>query len=101
MKKITVLLSLILLMLSAPVMAKSQRATSACMPAGCSSQFCLDTEEAESFVSTCEWKEEYGCYQKHGTCERQPDGQCGWTLTDNLRQCLSTAKGGSLQSEGQ
>jgi hypothetical protein len=57
-----------------------------CFIGGCSSQICSDREGA---VSTCVWLEEYACY-KTATCERQADGNCGWTQTPELRTCLET-----------
>lgn len=56
-----------------------------CVVGGCSSQLCVDASEGD-VVSTCEWREEYGCYQT-ATCERQSNGQCGWTETEELKQC--------------
>jgi hypothetical protein len=44
-------------------------------------------------VSTCEWRPEYACYAD-ATCEVQDDGACGWTETDELRDCLAGANGG-------
>jgi len=55
-----------------------------CFVGGCSGQICSDEEGT---VSTCEWREEYACYQD-ATCERQPDGECGWTPTAELQACL-------------
>lgn len=55
-----------------------------CFVGGCSSQICSDQE---GVISTCEWREEYACYQA-ATCERQADGQCGWTQTPELSACL-------------
>jgi len=60
-------------------------ALGACFVGGCSSQICSDRE---GVISTCEYKEEYACYQA-ATCERQTDGECGWTRTDKLTSCLS------------
>lgn len=57
-----------------------------CIVSGCSSQICGE----ESLMSTCEFREEYACYQK-AKCERQGDGVCGWTMTDTLRSCLAGA----------
>lgn len=54
-----------------------------CHPTGCSSQVCSD----EDVVTDCMYREEYVCYQK-ATCERQKDGNCGWTETENLKACL-------------
>jgi|GEM_PF-1431404 len=55
-----------------------------CYVGGCSAQLCTDDPEA---VSTCEYRPEYACY-KTATCERQDNGQCGWTETSELRSCL-------------
>jgi hypothetical protein len=62
----------------------------ACVPGGCSSQLCV--EEGDAGMSTCEWQESYACY-KSATCERQADGACGWTETEELTSCLATATG--------
>lgn len=56
-----------------------------CFVGGCSSQLCSDQE---GMASTCEYRESYACYQ-NATCERQQDGQCGWTQTSELALCLS------------
>jgi hypothetical protein len=61
--------------------------TGACHRGGCSGQICSDQPD---MVSTCEYREEYSCYQT-ATCERQVDGQCGWTETPTLRACLMEA----------
>jgi len=60
-----------------------------CFVGGCSSQLCTDQPDA---ASTCEWREEYACYQK-ASCERQSDGQCGWTKTAELEACLGGGGG--------
>lgn len=54
-----------------------------CTISGCSAQLCSDT----SMMSTCEYKEEYACYQT-AKCERQPNGKCSWTESPELAQCL-------------
>lgn len=59
----------------------------ACKPTGCSGQICSD----EDVASTCEYREEYACY-KTAACERQPDGECGWTETASLRSCIQDAR---------
>ena len=59
---------------------------SACVIGGCSSQLCVDASQGNT-VSTCEYRESYACY-KSATCERQVNGQCGWTQTPVLTQCL-------------
>lgn len=55
-----------------------------CFVGGCSSQLCTDRPD---MASTCEYRAEYACYQG-ATCERQSNGQCGWTQTETLTQCL-------------
>ena len=56
-----------------------------CVVSGCSGQLCV--EEGDPGISTCEWRPEYACY-RDARCERQPNGQCGWTMTPSLRACL-------------
>lgn len=55
-----------------------------CYRGGCSSQLCSDQPD---MVSTCEFREEYACYQR-AVCERQSSGECGWTETSELRACI-------------
>jgi hypothetical protein len=56
-----------------------------CHVSGCSSHVCSDRADV---ITTCEWRPEYACYGE-ATCERQADGACGWTETDELRACLA------------
>lgn len=63
------------------------QAARGCFVSGCSSQLCTDDP---NIASTCEYREEYACYRT-ATCERQADGQCGWTETEELRMCLNAA----------
>lgn len=58
-----------------------------CVPGGCSGQLCVDASHGD-IVSTCEWTPGYACYRKHGICEAQPDGTCGWTWSAELMRCL-------------
>ena len=55
-----------------------------CIKTGCSSQVCSD----HNVITTCEFPPEYACYQK-AACERQRDGNCGFTKTPELTACLS------------
>lgn len=59
----------------------------ACAKGGCSGSLCI--EEGQDVVTTCEWRPEYACYQ-NAQCERQSDGQCGWTQTQELAACLAS-----------
>jgi hypothetical protein len=56
-----------------------------CVRGGCSNQVCSD----HPVITTCEWRPEYACYQK-ATCERQADGNCGFTRTKELTSCLAS-----------
>lgn len=57
-----------------------------CRATGCSGQICAD----EEVVTDCLYTPEYACYQ-NTVCERQESGECGWTTTPELIQCLETA----------
>lgn len=58
-----------------------------CEVGGCSAQLC--GEAGSELMSTCEYRAEYACYQKHSSCERQPNGKCGWTPNAALSRCLA------------
>lgn len=61
-----------------------------CVRAGCSSQLCVDSTQAADIVTTCEYREVYACYAA-ATCEVQPTGDCGFTETEELNQCVLNA----------
>jgi len=63
--------------------------TGGCALAGCSSQLCVEGDEAADIITTCEFRPEYACYQQYGLCERQATEQCGWTETTELEQCIA------------
>jgi len=65
--------------------------TAACVVAGCSSHLCLEAGSGPE-MTTCEFRAEYACYQS-ATCERQPDGGCGWSPTPELDACLASPPG--------
>ena len=65
---------------------KNITAQGQCFVGGCSGQICSENEGA---ISTCEWRAEYACYQD-ATCERQTNGDCGWTQTSSLQACLAS-----------
>ncbi len=62
----------------------SEKTSGTCKPTGCSGEICSD----QDIASTCVFKEEYACYQ-NAKCERQSDGKCGWTQTDELKMCVA------------
>lgn len=59
-----------------------------CRKTGCSGQLCSDKD----ILSTCEFKPEYACY-KNAECKRQSSGQCGFTPTEELQECLEKNRG--------
>jgi hypothetical protein len=63
-----------------------------CVASGCSGQVCADAVAADPIIGTCEERPEYACYRK-ATCEPQaPNGNCGFTPTPELTQCLRDAR---------
>lgn len=61
--------------------------TRECRKTGCSGHICSDTD----LVTTCEFKQEYACFQ-NARCERQQNGECGFTQTEELNTCLAQAR---------
>ena len=68
---------------------KVSQAPNNCVIAGCSSQLCISQEDVDAGggISTCEYREEYACYIG-ASCEVQVTGECGWTETPELAQCI-------------
>jgi eight-cysteine-cluster-containing protein len=54
-----------------------------CVVTGCSGQVCAE----EDIITTCEYIPTYACY-KNAKCQRQSNGKCGWTESEELLQCL-------------
>jgi hypothetical protein len=54
-----------------------------CMATGCSGEVCAD----EPVFSACMVLPHYSCFAT-ARCERQSDGECGWTQTPELKQCF-------------
>ncbi len=61
-------------------------APSACVRGGCGGEIC--SEHASGVVSACVARPEHAFYRS-ASCERQANGQCGWTETPELRACLA------------
>jgi eight-cysteine-cluster-containing protein len=59
-----------------------------CYRTGCSGQVCADHD----VVTSCEYLEQYACLDK-AICQRQADGQCGWTITPDAAICLGNTGG--------
>jgi hypothetical protein len=62
-----------------------------CTTSGCSGQVCIE-EGSPPVITTCDARPEYACLA-HSRCERQPDGQCGWTPTPEQQSCLDRIAG--------
>lgn len=67
--------------------SQREAARDGCQIAGCSDQVCSD-QDSDDVVTTCEWRSVYACYRS-ARCERQLDGACGWTPTEELTTCLA------------
>jgi hypothetical protein len=70
-----------------PTTNTNRTGSDGCIITGCSGQVCSDQEQ----ITTCEYRAEYTCYQS-ASCERQADGRCGWTTTNDLQKCLTEAQ---------
>jgi hypothetical protein len=46
--------------------------------------------DAELVATACQWQAHFACY-KSAECTVQADGQCGWTETEELKQCIENA----------
>jgi len=55
-----------------------------CFVGGCSGHVCSDQP---GVITTCEAIPGSECYQD-ANCERQSDGECGWTMDEELLACL-------------
>lgn len=60
--------------------------TSGCVVSGCNNELC----SAQPSNSVCQVKPENKCYAT-AHCELQSTGDCGWTMTPALQECLQKA----------
>ena len=58
----------------------------ACHVGGCSSELCSDKD---NMSSPCVFRPEYACYRQ-GVCEPQRNGECGWTQSRELTECVTS-----------
>ena len=72
--------------LKIPIKFSKNVAKTGCIVDGCSGQLCRD-ESSEGMTTTCEYLAEYACF-KYSKCERQGDGKCGWTQTQEFTTCV-------------
>jgi eight-cysteine-cluster-containing protein len=69
----------------------SNRASGGCFIGGCSNEICTDRKDV---VSVCIYRDEYGCLPK-AICERQVNGECGWTKTPAYQICIKSLPSGN------
>ncbi len=69
-----------------PVPTLVKQGAKTCVVAGCSGQLCVDSK-SQDIATTCQWHASYACFHS-ATCELQASGDCGWTQTPQLQQCL-------------
>ncbi|MDZ7587204.1 MAG: hypothetical protein U0946_05575, partial [Patescibacteria group bacterium] len=58
----------------------------ACVIGGCNKEICQNSAD-ESTLTNCQYRQEYVCYTQ-AVCEKQANGDCGWTQTEQLQSCL-------------
>lgn len=58
-----------------------------CIITGCSSHICSEFD----IITTCEFLPEYDCY-KDAICKTLDDGECGWVMTKELKECIDQLK---------
>lgn len=61
-----------------------------CSIGGCSGQVCTTAAEAKGLITTCEYREEYGCL-KLTSCGCV-DGRCVWKQNAEYAACLDKAR---------
>jgi hypothetical protein len=69
---------------------EEESAPSNCVTGGCSGELCQDENSPTDVVSACLYDPRFDCYKTASKCERQEDGACGWTQTDELKQCINS-----------
>ena len=68
-----------------------------CVQVGCNGEVCTDAGRASSIITTCEAKPVYQCYEG-AACERQANGQCGFTLSPEAKACVASYGGTSNET---
>lgn len=59
----------------------------ACATGGCNGELCASASVVEELATACVVLPEYACLQD-AVCERQSDGRCGWSYSEEALQCL-------------
>lgn len=66
---------------------ESRNDKSGCRATGCSGQLCANSD----IMTTCEFRPEYSCY-KNAECALQSSGNCGFTPTEELNNCVENKR---------
>lgn len=69
-----------------PVSAIECYADEDCLRAGCSQQLCLPRDQASGTFTTCEWKDEYACYD-YADCICIHN-KCSWSSGQEFNDCF-------------
>jgi hypothetical protein len=71
------------------VETKETAARNPCKRAGCSGELCVSVDSDQQ-MTPCNWQMYFQCYDD-AECAVQEDGSCGWTETEELRECIDNA----------
>ncbi|MAG45511.1 MAG: hypothetical protein CMH63_01935 [Nanoarchaeota archaeon] len=63
---------------------------SECAIGGCSSQVCTSIDKAKDLITTCEYREEYGCLKL--TLCGCVDNKCQWNENEDYKTCLEEVR---------
>jgi eight-cysteine-cluster-containing protein len=66
------------------------RVENGCTTSGCNGEICQEKAKEPTF-SVCLYRPEYECY-KFAKCERQKNGKCGFTETEEFKDCIKKYK---------
>lgn len=69
------------------LLGEREKGGNECRITGCSGQICAESD----IITSCEVLPVYGCY-KTAHCERQVDGDCGWTESEELMRCIEESR---------
>jgi len=61
-----------------------------CLAGGCSGQLCIPRDEADSVVSTCEWRDEYACYREDDCICK--NSKCQWEGNEAFSECIKALR---------
>ena len=87
-----------------PTASPSPTVAAGCEVGGCSGQLCRRASSSSSMFSSCEWSDEYRCYQQpFAVCSPSVDsdsGGCEWQTNEQMQTCLATARSSGRDGDG-